>query len=334
MIKIEERICEKLSGVTSLFLSFDYNEKIISWIKQTFELYVYNKKTHEWELPINCLAQILDNLSAFDDLNVNLYKEQEHLLKRNITSFNYKLKPFKHQEEAILFGVNREKFLLLDDMGLGKTASIIHIAEELKKDGLQHCLIVCGLATLRGNWKKEIGLHSYESCRIIGERVGRNGNSHYATIGERIAELTKPIDEFFLVVNIETLRSDDFINAIKLGPNKIDMIVVDEVHKCVGYDTMVFTDKGMLKIGDIVTKNIDCLVLSQNTKTESFEYRKIVSRFSAMHHNDILKLTFEDDQTKQRVSLICTADHLIKTKNRGFIKASLLTASDELVMLN
>ena len=232
MIKIEERICEKLSGVTSLFLSFDYNEKIISWIKQTFELYVYNKKTHEWELPINCLAQILDNLSAFDDLNVNLYKEQEHLLKRNITSFNYKLKPFKHQEEAILFGVNREKFLLLDDMGLGKTASIIHIAEELKKDGLQHCLIVCGLATLRGNWKKEIGLHSYESCRIIGERVGRNGNSHYATIGERIAELTKPIDEFFLVVNIETLRSDDFINAIKLGPNKIDMIVVDEVHRC------------------------------------------------------------------------------------------------------
>ena len=41
----------------------------------------------------------------------------------------------------------------------------------------------------------------------------------------------KPIDEFFLIVNIETLRSDDFIDAIKYGPNSIDMIVVDEVHR-------------------------------------------------------------------------------------------------------
>lgn len=232
MIKIEEKKCEKLSGLTSLFLSFDYNAEIINTIKIVSDVYNFNKKTKEWEIPITYLAKIIDSLSAFDDLNVKLYSLEETRKSVDITRLNYKLKPFKHQEEAITFGLEHERFLLLDDMGLGKTASIIHIAEERKaRKQIDHCLVVCGIATLRGNWRKEIKLHSNETFRIIGERVSKNGISSYATIKERVEELLKPINEFFLVVNIETLRSDEFIEAIKKGPNKIDMIVVDEVHK-------------------------------------------------------------------------------------------------------
>ena len=33
-------------------------------------------------------------------------------------------------------------------------------------------------------------------------------------------------------MNIETIRSDDIVRALKTGPNKFGMIVVDEVHKC------------------------------------------------------------------------------------------------------
>ena len=232
MIKIEEKKCEKLSGLTSLFLSFDYNAEIINTIKIISDVYNFNKKTKEWEIPITYLAKIIDSLSAFDDLNVKLYSLVETRKSVDITRLNYKLKPFKHQEEAITFGLEHERFLLLDDMGLGKTASIIHIAEERKaRKQIDHCLVVCGIATLRGNWRKEIKLHSNETFRIIGERVSKNGISSYATIKERVEELLKPINEFFLVVNIETLRSDEFIEAIKKGPNKIDMIVVDEIHK-------------------------------------------------------------------------------------------------------
>ena len=119
-------------------------------------------------------------------------------------------------------------------MGLGKSASIIHIAEELKKaNKIKHCLIICGVATLRGNWKKEIKLHSNETFRVIGEKINSKGTIIYKSIKERIEEILKPVDEFFLIVNVETLRSDDFINAIKNSANKIDMIVVDEVHRCV-----------------------------------------------------------------------------------------------------
>lgn len=232
MIKIEERECEKLSGLTSLFLSFDYNEEIINAIKQIADVYLFNKKTKEWEIPVTYLSKLLDNLNAFDAIDISLYPTKESSLKPVKTILNYKLKPFKHQLEAIEFGLQHPRFLLLDDMGLGKTASIIHIAEERKARGqIKHCLIICGIATLRGNWRKEIKLHSDESFRIIGEKINTKGNATYTTIRERTAELLKPIDEFFLIVNIETLRSEEFIDAINYGPNEIGMIVVDEIHR-------------------------------------------------------------------------------------------------------
>lgn len=232
MIQLKERRCEKLSGITSLFLSFNYKEEIVNAIKQNIDVYNFNKKTKEWEIPITYLSNIIDNLSIFDSINITLYKDDNRLPPIKESKLKYKLKPFKHQEEAILFGLQHDRFLLLDDMGLGKTASIIHIAEQRKvRKEIKHCLIVCGIATLRGNWRKEIKLHSNETFKIIGEKVNKKGVSSYTSIRERTEEVLKPINEFFLIVNIETLRSDDFVDAIKYGPNEIDMIVVDEIHK-------------------------------------------------------------------------------------------------------
>ena len=232
MIKIEERVCEKLSGLTSLFLSFNYNEEIVAVVKQLSDIFNFNKKTKEWELPITALSKCLDELCPFDSLSVSFYNEAKTLEEIALENITYKLKPFKHQQDAINFGLSHDKFLLLDDMGLGKSASIIHIAEQRKAKGqISHCLIICGIATLRGNWAKEISLHSNETFRIIGERVNKKGIASYATIKERTEEVLKPIEQFFLIVNIETLRSDDFIAALRTGPNKIDMLVVDEIHK-------------------------------------------------------------------------------------------------------
>lgn len=232
MIRIEERACEKLSGLSSFFISFNYNEFIISWIKQNIDLYNYNKKTKEWEICVNSLASTLDSLSVFDSIELKLLDDKKQMREQKKISLNYKLKPFKHQEEAINFGLNHDKWLLLDDMGLGKTASIIHIAEELKaQENLKHCLIICAINTLKANWKKEIKLHSNETFRVLGEKISKNGNISYSSVKERAEELLKPIDEFFIITNIETLRSDDVIEALKINKNDIQMIVCDEVHK-------------------------------------------------------------------------------------------------------
>lgn len=231
MIEIRENYCKKLPGLTSLFVSFPFNQNIINLLKNC-DSYIYDKNTKQWELPINSLNYLLDNLTYYDDIDLFLLEDEKE--REEIEPIlEYKLKPFDYQYEGIKYGINNDKWLLLDAPGLGKTAQIIHIAEELKvRKGLKHCLIICGVASLKTNWKSEIAKHSDLSCKILGERINKKGKSVIDSVAKRAEELMNPIEEFFIVTNIETFRSEDVLNAYKKGPNEIDMIVVDEVHKC------------------------------------------------------------------------------------------------------
>ena len=232
MIKIEERLAEKLSGLTSLFISFDYNENIVSWLKQNLDVYNYNKKTKEWETTILELSKLLDSLCFYDEINLSLYKSGNQEIKQEPNlNIDFKLKPYEHQLETIRYGIDHNKWLMLLDMGLGKSMCIIHLARWLKKNrGLKHCLIICGINTLKSNWKKEIRIHSDESYRVVGERVNSKGNISYSTINERAREIREGIEEFFIITNIESLRSKEVVEAIN-SRDDIDMIVVDEIHK-------------------------------------------------------------------------------------------------------
>lgn len=231
MIRIEERSPEKLSGLTSLFISFDYSENIVSWLKQNLDVYNYNRKTKEWETTILELSKLLDSLCFFDELKLSLLPDKPEKEKTFPLNIDFKLKPYKHQIETIEYGINHKKWLMLLDMGLGKTMCIIHLARWLKKNkNLKHCLIICGINTLKANWKKEIQLHSDESFRVIGEKINTKGNIHYSTIPERAKEIREGIDEFFIITNIESLRSKEVVDAIN-SRDDIGMIVVDEIHK-------------------------------------------------------------------------------------------------------
>lgn len=116
-------------------------------------------------------------------------------------------------------------------MGLGKSLSAIELAEELKlKNNLEHCLIICGINNLKANWRKEIKQHSNLTCKILGERKRKNGTPINGSIQDRIDDLKTKIDEFFIITNIETLRDDRIIKALEKSPNKIDMIITDEIH--------------------------------------------------------------------------------------------------------
>ena len=64
----------------------------------------------------------------------------------------------------------------------------------------------------------------------MGERVNSKGNISYSTINERAREIRAGIEEFFIITNIESLRSKEVVEAIN-SRDDIDMIVVDEIHK-------------------------------------------------------------------------------------------------------
>lgn len=232
MITIQERQTVKVPGITSLFVSFDFNRAIVDEIK-LLDGCVFNAETKEWEMPLTNLSEFLDRVCVHDQVNLQLQKYHEkETVEYQLQQ--YPTKPFSYQEEGIQFGLNHDKWLLLDAPGLGKTLQLTYLAQELKeRQGLQHCLIICGINTLKTNWKNEIEKHSTLTCRILGQRITKKGNLVVDGIQERLKQLKEPIEEFFVITNVETLRDDKIVQAIlKNKHNKFDMIVVDEVHKC------------------------------------------------------------------------------------------------------
>lgn len=232
MIYIEERVSKSVVGETSLFVSFNYDEKLINIIKSVADGAAWNSKQKEWEIPISNLSKILDNFTYFDDINIKLLASKNAAGALKETTLSYKIKPFSYQLDAIKYGLNHNKWLLLDSPGLGKSAEIIHIAEELKaQEGLQHCLVICGVNTLKTNWKREVLKHSNLSAMILGEKVNSKGTVTWASVNERAEQLKNKIDEFFIITNIESWRSSDMLEAFRNSNNAIDMIVFDECHR-------------------------------------------------------------------------------------------------------
>lgn len=232
MIHIEEKQTHKLPGKTSLFVNFTYNPMIVETVKQC-TVANYDKKTTTWEVPLTSLSFLLDRLSQIDDVEIVLLGEEDKKQHEIYPLGNYKTKPYQYQIDGIEFGLNEDRWLLLDAPGLGKTLQLIYLAQELKeKEGIEHCLIICGLNTLKNNWKDEIHKHSDMSCMILGERKTKNGKIRIGSVQERLDDLKRPIEEFFVVTNIQTIRDSNIVSAIKNGHNKFDMIILDEGHVC------------------------------------------------------------------------------------------------------
>ena len=240
MIRITEiSPCRKMTGKSSFLINFDFNQKIVDTLK-TIPTYYYHKSDYSWEIPINYLSMTLEALTFIDDVYLHLLPAEESepkqidfkLTKAEIDQFRFK--PFDHQIEGINFGLDpkHNKWLLCDSMGLGKTNEIIWYAETLKRRGLtDHCLVICGVDSLRQNWKKEIQKFSTESVLVLGEKVSKKGKVSYAPVDQRAKQLLEPIEEFFVVVNVATLRSDKVVEAFKKSKNKFGLIAVDEAHK-------------------------------------------------------------------------------------------------------
>ena len=232
---------KKISGLSSICVHFDFNQYIVDALK-TIPTFYYHKKDNIWEFPICYLGRLLDSLTFLDDIQLNLldtpksdkFRSGDFNLEplSEIEKVSFKMKPFEHQLETINFGLTKEKWLLLSSMGTGKTNMIIWLAETLKRRGLvDHCFIICGVNSLKQNWKKEIAKFSTESAIVLGEYITRNGTIRYRSMDKRAKQLMDPIEEFFVITNLESLRDDRIIDAFKKSKNKFGMIAFDEAHK-------------------------------------------------------------------------------------------------------
>ena len=237
MIYITQDKPKKQVWLSSLFVKFDYDKNIVDTIK-SISNGIYLKEEKVWEFPISSLSMLIDILCVFDDISLTIKQEEDEHESNEIELLNHKITPYDYQKEGIKFGLTHDKWLLLDACGLGKSLQAIYLAEELKKrKEIEHCLIICGINTLKMNWVNEIHKFTDLSVRILGQREIKRGNRKgkikIGTVEDRLNDLKNPIEEFFIVTNIETIRNKSITSEINSNKhNVIDMIVVDEAHTC------------------------------------------------------------------------------------------------------
>lgn len=253
MITINVKESIECNGDYSLFVSFSYNNYIVSVIRELPSKH-WNKDTKEWEIPLNKFNILAEQLKDFDiKITGEVYKlfEEEEVTINECGNFNFKTSPFKHQIEGFNYGLTHDRWLLGDEQGLGKTKQVIDIAVA-KKDmyGYKHCLIICGVNGLKWNWQNEIKTHSNETGWIIGQRTKRGNKVVIGSNKDKLYDLNnvESISSYFLITNVETLRDKNISAKLSelCANNTISIVAIDEIHKCKNASSQ--QGKGILKL--------------------------------------------------------------------------------------
>lgn len=217
MVYIEIAQPERLKPTSlsklSAFVSFEYDSNLVSIIKSMgTRVYIPDKKT--WEIPESAVPMLMSRIRDYDVL---LRGEMRHETPESHaqlpSGFVFTTKPYKHQMEGVIYGLEHESFLLGDDQGLGKTKEIIDLAMCRKQtDGLKHCLIICGINGNKYNWADEVKIHSREDSWILGTRFTKRPPIKMieGSTKDKMEDLNNIPHQFFWITNIETLRGGSF----------------------------------------------------------------------------------------------------------------------------
>lgn len=238
MITINIQKSKQLNTEYSGFVTFDYDPEIVTIVK-SIPFRMYDPQTKTWEIPADSIDELMGKFNKWHHI-VNVIGEipktsDEPLIPEN---FEYKTEPYEHQKVSLEFGMKYNRWFLGDEQGLGKTKQAIDIAIARKiKYGYKHCLIVCGVNTLKWNWVNEILTHSNEKPWILGQKEGRNGTIKIGSTKDKLADLEylkrEETSTYFIITNVESFRDEKIANAIKELCDKkiINMCVADEMHK-------------------------------------------------------------------------------------------------------
>ncbi len=248
MIKIDVRKSIKCNGDYSLFVSFEYDSKVVDTIR-SFPSRYWNPNEKNWEIPFNKLAELLEKLPEYDFELTGPYIPVEQPKAVAPINFKFKTKPYEHQVTAFNFGLSHNKWLLGDEMGLGKTKQVIDIAVAKKLQyNYKHCFIICGVNGLKWNWANEVKTHSNEEAWILGQRK-KNNKTVIGSVEDRLYDLQNldKISAYFIITNIETLRNGAVVAELdkRCKSGDIQMIAFDECHKAKNPNSQ--QGKGILK---------------------------------------------------------------------------------------
>lgn len=111
-----------------------------------------------------------------------------------------------------------------------------------------------------------------------------------------------------------------FIDTVNKWNPLIKKILIECCNPCLVGDTLVYTDRGMIKINEI---SLDDKVFTFNIKNNEMELEDISFVGKTRSNVDVIELELEDGEF-----LRLTPDHKVFTENRGYVKASGLNEKD------
>ena len=249
MVYIEFGKAERLKlDANSIFINFKYDRYFqdnLAKIKGYWNRVCHGKPTWTWEVPYSCFNDIKEMFADQEIIYLNdppkaKFNTEDDILK-DLDLNGYKL--FDYQVEGIKYGLTHQNWLLLDEQGLGKSLQAIKLAEYKKHHmDLKHCLIVCGVNSLKWNWQREIEKFCrYEKGIVLGTKVNSKGRIVTTTIEETKQQIMNCPEEFFWIINIERMRvtkqglkeKSTIVDCLNYQAEQgnLGMLVVDEVHK-------------------------------------------------------------------------------------------------------
>lgn len=252
MIRINVKESKKFKDFQyCLFIKCSFDIDIVSKFRK-LEFRYFHVNSDCWEIaPIH--LQAVKNILINQEYQII----GEELLQNDLGNFTFKTKPYQYQIEGVKYGIDKRHWHLGDEQGLGKTKQIIDLARYLKEiQGVEHCLVICGVASLRWNWRDEIETHSDETYKLLGFRSRKRSNKLYdGGTKAKLEDLEEVPEEFFWIINIEAFREEAIVKLLKKYHENgtIGAIFIDEVHKV--KNPLSAQGKGFIKVMNTKNKN-------------------------------------------------------------------------------
>lgn len=166
---------------------------------------------------------------------------------------------------------------------------------------------------------------------------GKNKNARYTSMSARHKNLFSK-NPFRWLMRREWGRRLLFVFFGKkkdtpLGfPTKFEFVHKTDEERCLWKDTKVLTDRGLIRIADIVNKKLNINVLSKSEN--GLEYKPISSYQKYPIEKELIKFIIPYRfNVKRNNSLICTKDHKLLT-DKGYKQAKDISLDDNLYIIS
>lgn len=139
-------------------------------------------------------------------------------------------------------------------------------------------------------------------------------------------EIQKAIKRFEAKLVDKSDMAKDSTDTITWEQLGIDLLAVDEFH-CLPYESRVLTDRGLIPIGEIVTKRLQVRVKSVDLSTQEVKWMPVTGWFNNPQSAPMVRIVHAQGM------LECTANHKIWTEEAGYVEAGKLTEQHSLQIL-